>query len=68
MSMSPMTDGERLVWAAAFARAVDRDDDGTAAVKVATRSVQKLRAVADAPKVHFSVDERDMLDEIAMVP
>jgi hypothetical protein len=68
--MSPMTDGERLVWAAAFARSIEHDDDGMTAVKVATRIVQKLREVADSTesKAHFSNDERDMLDEIAMVP
>jgi hypothetical protein len=68
--MSPMTDGERLVWAAAFARAIEHDNDGTIAVKAATRIVQKLREVADSTeaKIHFSIDERDMLDEIAMVP
>jgi hypothetical protein len=68
--MSPMTDGERLVWAAAFARSIEHNNDGTTAVKAATRIVQKLREVADSPetKAHFSIDERDMLDEIAMVP
>ena len=65
-----MTDGERLVWAAAFALAIEHADDGSTAVKVATRTVQKLRAVADAPTTveHFTVDERDCLDEIARVP
>lgn len=68
--MSPMTDGERLVWAAAFASSIEHNNDGTIAVKAATRIVQKLREVADSSetKANFSVDERDMLDEIAMVP
>jgi hypothetical protein len=68
--MSPMTDGERLVWAAAFARSIEHDNDGTTAVKAATRIVQKLRevAVSSESKANFSIDERDMLDEIAMVP
>jgi len=65
-----MTDGERLVWAAAFALAVEQHDDGCSAVKIATLTVQKLRTVADAPKgtVHFTADENAMLDEIARVP
>ena len=65
-----MTDGERLVWAAAFALAIERDVDGPAATKVATRTVQRLREVADTPTamLHLTFDERDMLDEIARVP
>ena len=65
-----MTDGERLVWAAAFAIAIERDDDGPTATKVATRTVQRLREVADAPTatLRFTTDEREMLDEIARVP
>lgn len=71
--MSPlatMTDGERLVWAAAFALAIEHADDGSTAVKVATQTVQKLRAVADDPATagHFTADERDCLDEIAKAP
>ena len=66
-----MTDGERLVWAAAFAIAIEHNDDGATAVKIAAQTVQKLRAVADVPAVvshHFTVDERDFLDEIARAP
>lgn len=65
-----MIDGERLVWAAAFALAIEHNDDGATAAKVAARTVQRLREVADQAetKVHFTSDECDMLDEIARIP
>ena len=64
-----MTDGERLVWAAAFALAIENKDDGPTAAKVAAQTVMKLREVADSVMAsHFTVDELDMIDEIARVP
>ena len=65
-----MTDGERLVWAASYALALERGGDAGFAVQTAARAVEKLRAAAASRTdgFMFQLDERDFLDEIVNVP
>lgn len=63
-----MTDGERLVWAASFARAIDVGDDGITAAKVAARTVMALRDASSRTGIHWTAEERDFLDEMASAP
>jgi hypothetical protein len=68
-----VTDGERLVWAASFARALDREGDGVAAARVAAHAIAHLReaALRRSPGGTFAIsqiDERDFIDEIVSAP
>ncbi len=68
-----MTDGERLVWAASFALALERLGDSVGAARTAAFAVTSLREAATrkAPSggyVIAQIDERDFLDEIVNVP
>ena len=67
-----MTDGERLVWATTYALAFDRSGDSTAAARAAARAVDELREAAQCKlpggNHALQIDERDLLDEIVMVP
>jgi hypothetical protein len=40
-----MSDGEKMVWAAAFARALDKGKDAPEAAEVASSAVKRLRAI-----------------------
>jgi hypothetical protein len=68
-----VTDGERLVWAASYARALDRLGDAVAAVSAATHAIIELRAAATqrSPSGGYTIaqiDERDFVDEIVTAP
>lgn len=68
-----MTDGERLVWAASYAIALDRRGDAVAAVRTATTAITRLReaAIRQLPSgglVISQIDERDFVDEIVSAP
>lgn len=63
-----MTDGERLVWAASFARCVGVGNDGCTAARVASRSVLTMRDVSKQRDVSWSTDEREFLDEMVEAP
>lgn len=67
-----VTDGERLVWAASFTRALDRAGDAVVAADVAARTIVKLREAAERrlPDGDYAVpyDARHFLDEIVNVP
>jgi hypothetical protein len=68
-----MTDGERLVWAASYALALDRVGDSVTAVRAATSAITRLREVAirrssDGGYVISQIDERDFIDEIVSAP
>ena len=68
-----MTDGERLVWAAAFARVFDRSRNGVHAAREAALAVAALREalLSREPDGNFAVwgrDDRGFLDEIVSNP
>lgn len=68
-----MTDGERLVWAASYALALERLGDAVAAVSAATHAIVELREAATrrGPGGGFAIaqiDERDFVDEIVTAP
>jgi len=68
-----MTDGERLVWAAIYAIALDRGGDSIVAARAAAIAVAQLRETStrQAPEGSLSsaeIDERDFLDEIVNAP
>jgi hypothetical protein len=68
-----MTDGERLVWAASYALALERVGDSVAATRAAARAIERLREAAirrssDGRLVISEIDERDYLDEIVSAP
>lgn len=64
-----MTDGERLVWAASYAVALELTGDATTAVRSATRSIERLREVAGHKKPTTSeADEQAFVDEIVSAP
>jgi len=68
-----MTDGERLVWAASYALALERAGDAVAAVRAATSAVSQLREVShlrdgSGDLVIFGVNERHFVDEIVTAP
>lgn len=68
-----MTDGERLVWAASYALALERVGDSVAAVRAATSAVTQLREVAvrrvsGGDYVISQVDQRDFVDEMVTAP
>jgi len=71
--MGPVTDGERLVWAASFAIVLERGGDAVVAVRSAARSIEQLREASqqrlpDGTPTIAQIDERDFLDEIVSVP
>jgi hypothetical protein len=68
-----VTDGERLVWAASYAVALDRVGDAVAAARVAADAVSQLREASTRRSssgtfVIIDADERDFLDEIVSAP
>lgn len=68
-----MTDGERLVWAASYALALERADDPVIAVRSATRAITELREVAmrrdgRGDYTISQIDERDFVDEMVTAP
>ncbi len=68
-----MTDGERLVWAASYALALERVGDSVVAVRSATRAIMELREAATRrePSGGYAIsqiDERDFVDEIVTAP
>jgi hypothetical protein len=68
-----VTDGERLVWAASYAIALDRAGDSVAAVRAATSAITQLREAAirrasDGSYVISQIDERDFIDEMVSAP
>lgn len=68
-----MTDGERLVWAASYAFALDRLGDSVDAVRAATLAITQLREAAirrasDGSYVISQIDERDFVDEMVSAP
>jgi hypothetical protein len=68
-----MTDGERHVWAASYALALERVGDSVAAVRVATSAVAQLREararrVPGGDYAITQVDERDFVDEMVTAP
>jgi hypothetical protein len=68
-----MTDGERLVWAASYAIALDRGTDAVVAAQTATLAIIQLRTAANrrTPDGNFviaQIDERDFIDEIVSAP
>jgi len=68
-----MTDGERLVWAASYAIALDRGSDPVVAARTAALAIAKLREAAlrrepDGNYVIAQIDERDFIDEIVSAP
>ncbi len=68
-----MTDGERLVWAASYALALERLGDAVAAVSAATHAIIELRTAATqrTPSGGYAItqiDERDFVDEIVTAP
>jgi len=68
-----VTDGERLVWAASYALALERVGDSVAAVRAATRAITDLReaAIRRGPGGRYvisQVDERDFVDEMVNAP
>jgi hypothetical protein len=68
-----VTDGERLVWAASYAIAIDRGSDAVVAARTAALAIAKLReaAVRRSPDGHFviaEIDERHFLDEMVSAP
>lgn len=68
-----MTDGERLVWAASYALALERVGDAIAATRAAAEAVMQLRDASQrklpgGDLVITQIDERDFLDEIVNAP
>jgi hypothetical protein len=68
-----VTDGERLVWAASYALALDRQGDVVAAVRSATLAITGLREAATrrastGDYVIAQGDERYFVDEIVTAP
>lgn len=68
-----MTDGERLVWAASYALALERAGDSMTAVRTATRAIIDLREAAtlrmpDGSYVIAQIDERHFVDEMVNAP
>jgi hypothetical protein len=61
-----MTDGERIVWAASYALALDRGSDAIEATQAAARAVSQLRNVA-VQRLPDGED-RDLLDEMVSIP
>ena len=68
-----MTDGERLVWAASYAIALDRGGDAVVAARTAALAIAQLREAANSRTsngtfVISQIDERDFIDEIVSAP
>lgn len=63
-----MTDGERLVWAASFALALESVDDAVIAARTAAGAVKRLREAAFQRLSEVEVEDRAFLDEIVSVP
>jgi hypothetical protein len=68
-----VTDGERLVWAASFALALEKHSDSVVAVRTAANAVAHLREVItrrrpDGNFEIFELEDRSFLDEIVNAP
>lgn len=68
-----MTDGERLVWAASYALALENTGDSVVAVRTASNAVAQLREVItrrrpDGNFEIFELEDRSLLDEIVNAP
>jgi hypothetical protein len=68
-----VTDGERLVWAASYAIALDRGNDPVVAARTAALAVAQLREAAtrrlpEGKLAPAEIDERDFLDEMVNTP
>jgi hypothetical protein len=68
-----VTDGERLVWAASYALALEHTGDSITAVRTAANAIAQLREASNRRAaggnfVIWELDERSFLDEIVNVP
>jgi alpha-D-ribose 1-methylphosphonate 5-triphosphate synthase subunit PhnI len=68
-----VTDGERIVWGASYALALERTGDSVVAALTAARAVEQLREaphrrLPDGTLAISQIDDRDFLDEIVSIP